>query len=45
MPEDQVELETKASDIALMPAGAFLEIVDAKPKSKAVRNLMGGDTT
>ncbi len=44
-PEDQVELETKASDIALMPAGSFLEIVDAKPKNRAVRNLMGGDMT
>jgi hypothetical protein len=44
-PEDQVELETKASDLALMPAETFLEIVDAKPKSKALRNLMSGDST
>ncbi len=44
-PEDQVELETKASDIALMPAGAFLEIVDAKPNNREVNNLMEGDTT
>jgi hypothetical protein len=44
-PEDQVELETKASDIALMPAGTFLEIIDAKPKNRAVRNLMGGNMT
>jgi hypothetical protein len=44
-PEDQVDLETKASDIALMPAETFLEIVDAKPKNGAIRNLMGGDTT
>ena len=44
-PEDQVELETKASNIALMPAETFLEIVDAKPKNRGLRSLMRGDTS
>ncbi len=41
-PDLQVEIETKASNIALMPADAFIEIVDAKPKTrsgKAVKTL------
>lgn len=42
-PDDQVNLETRASDIALMHPEAFLEIVDAKPKSAAIRKLIEGD--
>ncbi|KAB2945268.1 MAG: DUF932 domain-containing protein (plasmid) [Candidatus Methanoperedens sp.] len=42
-PDDQVNLETRASDIALMHPEAFLEIVDAKPRSAAIRKLMEGD--
>jgi hypothetical protein len=41
-PDDQVNLETRASDIALMHPEAFLEIVDAKPRSAAIRKLIGG---
>jgi hypothetical protein len=44
-PDDQVNLETRASDIALMHPEAFLEIVDAKPKSASIKKLMEGDGT
>jgi hypothetical protein len=44
-PDEQVNLETRASDIALMHPEAFLEIVDAKPKSASIKKLMEGDGT
>ncbi len=44
-PDDQVNLETRASDIALMHPDAFLEIVDAKPKNSSIKKLMEGDGT
>ena len=44
-PDDQVNLETRASDIALMHPDAFLEIVDAKPKNASIKKLMESDGT
>jgi len=38
-PDLQVEIETKASDIAMMPSEAFLQIIDAKPKTKAGKTI------
>ncbi|HYN44415.1 MAG TPA: hypothetical protein VER35_00290 [Candidatus Limnocylindrales bacterium] len=44
-PDDQVNLETRASDIALMPPEAFIQVIEAKPKSTAIRRLIEGDGT
>lgn len=47
-PGQQVELETKASAIALMPAEAFIRLIDTKPKTefgKSVKALVEGDIT
>jgi hypothetical protein len=44
-PDDQVNLETRASDIALMHPEAFIQVIEAKPKSTAIRRLIEGDGT
>ncbi|WAM22719.1 MAG: hypothetical protein OI715_01075 (plasmid) [Candidatus Methanoperedens sp.] len=44
-PDEQVDLETKASNIALMSPEAFLKVVEAKPKNPAIRKLIEGDGT
>jgi len=44
-PDDQVNLETRASDIALMPPEAFIQVIEAKPKSAGIKRLIEGDGT
>ncbi len=47
-PDVQVDLETKASGIAMLPGESFLELVNAKPKTKfgkAVKALAEGEVT
>lgn len=44
-PDEQVDLETKASNIAMLTPDAFLKVVEAKPKNPAIRKLIEGDGT
>jgi hypothetical protein len=44
-PDDQVNLETKASDIALLPPDAFIEFVETKPRNASIKKLMESDGT
>jgi hypothetical protein len=44
-PDDQVNLETRASDIALMPPEAFIKVIETTHKNPAIKKLIEGDGT